>query len=184
MQKCKVCKKKINSAFITLEDGICAVCVKKIALVDEENKIKARVLKKESERKARELKEESERIEKEKEKEIKRNFELKRKEKNANNKKSNVPFNKLNQPNLSEKTKKYNPPQIIEILKNIGWFLLALSSFVGFITIVNALANDLNIGLVFGFALIISGIIECALFHGFAAIIQELSEIKENTSSD
>lgn len=182
MQKCKVCKKKINSAFITLEDGICSVCVKKIALVDEENKIKARVLKEESERKARELKEESERIEKEKEKEIQKNFELKRKEKNANNKKSNVSFNKLNQSNLSEKTKKYNPPQIIEILKNIGWFLLALSSFVGFIKIVSA--NDSNFGLVFGFALIISGIIECALFHGFAAIIQELSEIKENTSSD
>ena len=182
MQKCKVCKKKIDSVFITMEDGVCSVCVRKIALVDEENKIKARVLKEESERKARELKEQSERIEKEKEKEIKRNLELKIKEKNANNKKSYVSFNKLHQSNFSENTKKYNPPEIIEILKTIGWLLLALSSFVGFTIIISA--NDSGYGLVFGFALIITGIIECALFHGFAAIIKELSEIKANTSSD
>ena len=172
MSKCRVCKRKIDSPFIRMEDNTCPVCIKDLASAAEEEKL--RLIELEEERKRKE------KIQAEKEKEKARAKGL---EEERNRKEKIQTENRISDSDgvfVGKEVVKADdpPPKIIEILQIIGWVLLFLSCLagLGFILPGNSF--------VIGFALIVSGVIQCALFNGFALIIKELIEIRKNTASD
>ena len=170
MSTCKVCKRRIDSPFVRMEDNTCPICIKKLALAAEEErlrsikleeeKIKLDKIQAEKEKKARELKDES-----------------KRKERIQAAKKI-ISDSSGGVSGAKEVVNTYKaPPLIIGILEFIGWALLGLSFLAGTVSFIQ------YPGWV-GFVLIASGVIQCAFFNGFALIIKELIEIRKNTASD
>ena len=187
-----MCKRKIDSPFIRMEDNTCPVCIKDLASAAEEEKLRLIELEEERKRKekiqaekekarAKELEEERKRKEKiQAEKEKARAKELEEERKRKEKIQIEKRISDSDGVFVGKEVVKADdpPPQIIEILQIIGWVLLFLSCLagLGFILPGNSF--------VIGFALIVSGVIQCALFNGFALIIKELIEIRKNTASD
>ena len=174
---CKVCKRRIDSPFVRMEDNTCPICIKKLALAAEEERLRS--IKLEEEKiKLEEEKIKLDKIQAEKEKKARElKDESKRKERIQAAKKI-ISDSSGGVSGAKEVVNTYKaPPLIIGILEFIGWALLGLSFLAGTVSFIQ------YPGWV-GFVLIASGVIQCAFFNGFALIIKELIEIRKNTASD
>jgi len=167
-----------------MEDNTCPICIKKLALAAEEERLRSIKLEEEKiklEEEKIKLEEEKiklDKIQAEKEKKARElKDESKRKERIQAAKKI-ISDSSGGVSGAKEVVNTYKaPPLIIGILEFIGWALLGLSFLAGTVSFIQ------YPGWV-GFVLIASGVIQCAFFNGFALIIKELIEIRKNTASD
>tara|TARA_B110001450_G_C17338167_1_gene366336 strand:- start:57 stop:392 length:336 start_codon:yes stop_codon:yes gene_type:complete len=74
---------------------------------------------------------------------------------------------------------KHNPskPEIIGMLSILGWLLFAMTGLSGVFLI------SQDGGGILGVSLIIAGVFQLSIFLGFSAIIDQLYQINQNTSS-